>query len=44
MLSRLELAGSVVTGDVLYAQRELSQYVADRGGDYFWVLKENHPT
>ncbi len=43
-LSRLALAGKVVTGDALYAQRELSRYVVGRGGDYFWVVKDNQPT
>ena len=30
LLSQLELAGKVVTGDALYAQRELSRYVVER--------------
>ena len=43
LLTRLKLAGKVVTGDALYAQREFSRYVVGRGGDYFWVIKENQP-
>ena len=34
--SRLNLDGKVVTGDALYAHRELSRYVAEQAGDYFW--------
>ena len=43
LLARLELKGKVVTGDALYAQRELSLRVLEQGGDYFWVLKEDQP-
>ena len=32
LLTRLKLAGKVVTGDALYAQREFSRYVVGRGG------------
>lgn len=31
----------MVTGDALYAQRELSRQVVEQGGDYFWVVKSN---
>ena len=41
--AQLELKGRVVTGDALYAQRELSLRVLERGGDYFWMLKDNQP-
>ena len=44
LLVQLELRGKVVTGDALYAQRELSQRVLERGGDYFWALKDNQPS
>ena len=44
LLAQLELRGKVVTGDALYAQRELSQRVLERGGDYFWALKDNQPS
>ena len=43
LLAQLELKGKVVTGDALYAQRELSRSVLEQGGDYFWVLKDNQP-
>ena len=43
LLAQLELKGKVVTGDALYAQRELSLRVLEQGGDYFWGLKDNQP-
>ena len=39
----MDLSGKVVTGDALYAQRELSRRVLEQDGDYFWVLKDNQP-
>ena len=33
----------MITGDALYAQREVSLRVLEQGGDYFWVLKDNQP-
>lgn len=44
VLAQLNLQGRVVTGDALYAQKDLSQQVVEQGGDYFWVVKENQPT
>ena len=35
LLAELDLGGKVVTGDALYAQRELSRQVLGLGGDYF---------
>ena len=43
LLAQLDLRGKVVTGDALYAQRELSRRVVEMGGDYFWVVKDNQP-
>ena len=43
LLAQLELKGKVVTGDALYAQRDLSLRMLEQGGDYFWVLKDNQP-
>ena len=43
LLAQLDLTEKVVTGDALYAQRELSLRVLEQGGDYFWVLKDNQP-
>ena len=44
LLAQVDLAGRVVTGDALYAQRNLSRQVVDQGGSYFWVVKDNQPT
>ena len=43
LLAELDLTGKVITGDALYAQRELSLRVLEQGGDYFWTLKDNQP-
>ena len=43
LLAELDLREKVVTGDALYAQRELSRRVLEQGGDYFWALKDNQP-
>ena len=39
LLGQVDLAGRVVTGDALYAQKNLSRQVVEQGGDYFWVVK-----
>ena len=43
VLAEMELKGRVVTGDALYAQRELSGSILEQGGDYLWVVKDNQP-
>ena len=43
LLGQVDLAGRVVTGDALYAQKNLSRQVVEQGGDYFWVVKDNQP-
>lgn len=43
LLADLDLAGKVVTGAALYAQRDLSRDIVAAGGDYLWVLKSNQP-
>ena len=43
LLARVDLTGRVVTGDALYAQKNLSRQVVKQGGDYFWVVKDNQP-
>lgn len=43
LLAEVKLEGRVVTGDALYAQRELSRRVVEGGGDYLWVIKDNQP-
>ncbi len=42
VLKRLDLRGKVVTGDALLAQRTLSLQIVQAGGDYLWIIKDNH--
>lgn len=44
LLAHLDLTGTVVVGDAMQAQRELSIQVVEDGGDYVWFVKENQPT
>jgi len=43
-LAQVALAGKIVTGDALHAQRGISAYAVDQGGGYLWPVKENQPT
>ncbi len=43
LLAKTPLAGSVLTGDAMFTQRDLSQLILKAGGDYVWVVKENQP-
>ena len=43
-LAQVALKGKIVTGDALHAQRGISAYAVDQGGDYLWPVKENQPT
>jgi predicted transposase YbfD/YdcC len=43
LLAQLDLRGTVVTGDAMFAQRNLSVQVVKAGGDYLWKVKENQP-
>ena len=42
--AQLDLKDRVVTGDALYAQKNLNLQAAEQGGDYCWVVKGNQPT
>jgi predicted transposase YbfD/YdcC len=42
-LAQVPLAGKVVTGDAIHAQRGLSAYIVAQGGDYLWPVKANQP-
>lgn len=44
LLKSVDLRGKIVTGDAMFAQRELSRQVVEAGGDYVWSVKENQPT
>lgn len=40
-LAQVALAGTIVTGDALHAQRPLSARIVEQGGDFLWVVKAN---
>lgn len=44
LLRCLDLRGKVVAGDALHTQRALSAQIAEAGGAYLWVVKDNQPT
>ncbi len=44
ILADLDLRGTVVTGDAMFAQRNLSTQIVEAGGDYLWMVKENQRT
>ena len=44
LLGSIDLSGVVVTGDALYAQRELARQIVGAGGEYLFVVKDNQPT
>jgi hypothetical protein len=43
LLKSLALDGLLVTGDAEFAQRALCRTIVQRGGDYFFVVKNNQP-
>ena len=44
LLKALDLQGKVITGDAMFAQRNLSIQIVEAGGDYVWKVKANQPT
>jgi len=44
LLKRLDLIGTLVTGDAMFTQRQLSIQIVEAGGDYLWMVKDNQPT
>lgn len=44
LLAALKLESVLVTGDAMFAQRNLRTQIVEAGGDYVWVVKENQPT
>lgn len=44
VLKQLDLRGKIVTGDAMFAQRELSLQIIQAGGDYIWTVKDNQVT
>jgi predicted transposase YbfD/YdcC len=37
------LKGKIITGDAMFAQRELSLLIGQAEGDYVWTVKDNQP-
>jgi hypothetical protein len=44
LLKSIVLTGRVITGDAMFCQRDLCQEIRDRGGHYFFVVKDNQPS
>ena len=44
VLKCLDLRGKIVTGDAMFAQRELSLQVITDGGNHIWTVKDNQST
>jgi len=43
ILKRVNLAGKIVIGDAMHAQREASTQIVEAQGDYIWTIKGNQP-
>lgn len=43
LLKSLDLRGKIITGDAMFAHRELSRQVIKAGGNYVWSVKDNQP-
>ncbi len=44
LLSQLDLAGWIVTGDAKFTQKGLAEQIVAAGGDYVLIVKDNQPT
>jgi hypothetical protein len=44
LIRQIDWQGCVLTGDALYCQHALCSQVAEAGGDYLLVVKENQPS
>jgi hypothetical protein len=43
LLNLIPLKDTVVTGDAMFCQRDLSRKVLQKGGHYLWAVKDNQP-
>jgi len=41
IVPHMNLRGKTITGDALFAQRHLSTWVVELGGEYIWTVKDN---
>jgi predicted transposase YbfD/YdcC len=44
LIEQADVRGKTVTGDAMLAQKTLSRQIVEAGGDYLWIIKDNHPT
>ena len=44
LLDTLVLEGRVIVGDAMFCQREVCDQIRDRGGHYFFIVKDNQPS
>ena len=44
LLRLIPMKNTVVTGDAMFTQRDLSKQILKSGGDYFWTVKDNQKT
>lgn len=44
LLKELPLKGAVITGDAMFADRQLCETIVEKGGDYVFPLKDNKPS
>jgi len=44
LLRLITMKGTLITGDAMFTQRELSEQIVNEGGDYFWTVKDNQKT
>jgi predicted transposase YbfD/YdcC len=44
VLAEVLVADQVVTGDAMFAQRDLSSQIVEAQGHYLWTVKDNQPT
>ena len=43
LLKGLPLEGRIITGDAIFAQREICRHIRGRGGHYLFAVKDNQP-
>lgn len=43
LLADIPIKGNIITGDALYAQREVCAQILEREGDYLFIVKANQP-
>jgi len=43
LLGQIPIQGNIITGDALYAQRELCAQIVEGKGDYLFIVKRNQP-